>query len=456
MIDRLRQVPAGTTVVSSGVDEVAKAVLGLTVASVLGARGNGIYALVVLIPTMLTRVLQLGVTQGAPYLVASGRMSVGDARRSLARMWLGVSLVGSALAAAGWLVTGGGAMTAGLLVVSVACFPLQLAHHWARSLQRGAHRFLRAAALGPVPSVVSLAATFALIAVMDDDILAAALGYLAGRAIGAVAAVLATPGDDGSRGGHAADPGRSWRPHARALLGYGMVSHVGVVAAFLSYRADILLLTALATSRDVGVYVVAVQLAEMTLVLSESLRLVLLPALASASMTRAERVSVAASAARGTVMVCGAVLVVIGTVGVRGLQALLGRGFGDVDVLFWLLAPSAMALAATTLYGVVFAAEGRPGVNARIAVGSLGVNLLLNLTLIPGLGARGAALATCGAYGVQLVATLGALSRSAGTGIVELCRPRPGDLRSLVMVGSAVRRPAAAPGAVAPTAAGAA
>jgi O-antigen/teichoic acid export membrane protein len=183
---------------------------------------------------------------------------------------------------------------------------------------------------------------------------------------------------------------------ARCAIGRGLRYHLGLASLFLLFRSDILILDGLTTTVAVGLYSLAVSLAELTRVVTDSIAQVALPrqmdgdpASAAMATIRATRFSVLF--ATGSVgLLCVAAPVVIPVV--------YGATFaGSVAPLLG-LAPGLLALGATRPVGAFLLRLDRPLLASAMTVLALAVNVALNLALIPVCGIVGSALASSVAY----------------------------------------------------------
>ncbi|HSV92850.1 MAG TPA: polysaccharide biosynthesis C-terminal domain-containing protein, partial [Desulfobacterales bacterium] len=185
----------------------------------------------------------------------------------------------------------------------------------------------------------------------------------------------------------------------------------------------------------VGVYFVAVQVAERLWLPSKVISTVLLPRMAELHAhadTRELTPLMSRLVLWGTVAACLAVAVIAAP----ALRLLFGHEFlGAVQPLLWLLPGIALA-GGSRIVANDFAARGRPEWNSWLSVVTLVVNVAGNVALIPRYGITGAAVATTIAYTVNTVARMFIYTRVAGVPWHEQVFLRRSDLR---LVASAVR-----------------
>ncbi len=183
---------------------------------------------------------------------------------------------------------------------------------------------------------------------------------------------------------------------ARCAVGRGLRYHIGLASLFLLFRSDILILDALTTTAAVGLYSLAVSLAELTRVVTDSIAQVALP-----GQMENDHMSAVTATTRATRFT---MLFALGSVGLMCAAAPIvvpiayGATFGGSIAPLLGLAPGLLALGATRPIGAFLLRLNRPLLASAMTVLALVVNVALNLTLIPLCGIVGSALASSIAY----------------------------------------------------------
>jgi O-antigen/teichoic acid export membrane protein len=185
---------------------------------------------------------------------------------------------------------------------------------------------------------------------------------------------------------------------ARRSLGFGLRSHIGRVMMSGNYRADQWFVGAIAGSRELGLYSIAVAGAEVLFYVPTVLVLVQRPFL-----VRSDRADARRLAAKGfrTGLVLTAPLVILGVAFAPFLiTTVFGSEFeGAVDDLRVLLI-GVFGLLALQQLGNALTAQGRPGLWASAAAVTFALTVALDIILIPPYGGLGAAIASRVAYAV--------------------------------------------------------
>lgn len=215
---------------------------------------------------------------------------------------------------------------------------------------------------------------------------------------------------------------------ARHALRMGVRYHTGLIAMFLLLRADILILGAMTTTVDVGLYAVAVTLMELGRVPPDIVANLAMPRQLeydekAAAVFTVRSTRIAALIAAGSVaLTCVAAPFVIPVV--------YGPAFaGSVGPLLG-LAPGLWLIGASRPIGAFLLRLGRPLLNSVTAVAALTINVGLNLTLIPLCGIVGSAFASSIGYGVLAVLQILWFRRATRIPLRDLI-PRRSDIRYL-------------------------
>ncbi|NJC74292.1 oligosaccharide flippase family protein [Planosporangium thailandense] len=225
---------------------------------------------------------------------------------------------------------------------------------------------------------------------------------------------------------------------AGATLTYGLRYHLAFAALYLLLRLDVLLLNGLSTPTAVGLYSLAVTIAELAWIVTDAAAQVALARQADTELADAAAVTLAAtrtSALLSAVAVAGMCLTAPVLV-----PLLYGPGFaGSVPALMG-LAVGIFALGATRPVNGFLVRLNRPVVSSAISLSAVAANVVLCLVLIPRWGVVGCGLASSGGYAILGGAQVAWFLRATGTparrllpGRADLDRlTRPGRRRARV------------------------
>ncbi|CAN5570505.1 hypothetical protein BH20ACI4_BH20ACI4_04170 [soil metagenome] len=218
----------------------------------------------------------------------------------------------------------------------------------------------------------------------------------------------------------------NWRVF-RGEFGYGLRSYFGIISGFAVLRLDQIILVILASSASVGLYAIAVALAEITATLSSSVADALMPEVAAAN-NPAHSVFLVGKSLRLLFYAHFLVLIPLWIAAPYILQTIYCAEFVEATgaLRLLLLASILWSAGLTVISGLD--GGGRPGLSSFARLASTGVTIAALLILLPRFGINGAAAASLIGYGVFFVAALMFFARQQSVGVWELLRPRREDI----------------------------
>jgi O-antigen/teichoic acid export membrane protein len=405
-------------------------VYGVVIARALGAEGNGLAALLILIPTMIATFGSLGIDKANGYLAGAKKWSV--------QVLLGNSLslattIGLLIGVAYWVampltldLLSSKGIDQPIMQLAFAIAPLALIEMYLQGILWG---------LGRIPqlSLVSIVRFFSQLALSVILVVVLKLGVK-----GAVIAAIVTPGlcialymvflgnETGLR--------ISCSKNAlKDSLAFGVQVHLGSVLQLLNYRLDLLIVNYLLGVISVGYYVVAASLAELIWYFPDACGFVLFPKTASSDPKAATqftpkvvRVSVflTAIAAFGLFLVS------------RWLIATLYKPeFLPAVHPLWALLPGTVCLSLSKVIFSDLGGRGMPYYGTIASLVSLCVTIGLDLVLIPRWGILGAAIASSLSYLTNAFVALAVYSRLTGNTPIEVLFVQRSDLDTGLKVG---------------------
>jgi O-antigen/teichoic acid export membrane protein len=384
------------TVVAKLCATAAAALAALVVANTLGAKGAGTFALVRVIPAVIAAVLGAGITIANPYLVSSRRYSA----QAITETTVALGIVTGLLGWLGWFACGEILHTSfyselprnAALLVGLA-IPLNMLRDYLNSVQQGLQTFKAANLVLFIDDFVSLLIVLPLLWGMGGGatlIVVASVASTAASVLVAAACLI-------YRGIY------PWPRFHRDItiesIRFGLKGHVGRMANMLTWRLDVMILSAMASVEVVGYCAVAHKAAELFRPLSASLSFVLRPLIASLPVGEARARGVFLY--RRVFMINLAAVIALAFAGRPLIITFFGPEFEAAVPAFQILLIGLAAHGADGVLSGYNVGIGRPEFNTYTALAGLVVTLLGNLALIPSFGLVGAAAASSAAYTVK-------------------------------------------------------
>lgn len=394
-------------------------------ASLLGPADRGVYALVIVVPTTLFAIGQLGLPSAMVYHAGRGGRLL-DLERQSVLLGLLVSAVVIVPTVVLLPVLERSVLRAvppDLVAVALAAVPLRVVATLAGSTLYGRGRFRAYNLILALQSALWVGLVLGLVGVLRAGVPGALAAYLLFVGAGTVAVLVRLHRE--ARAGSDGEP-----VSGLAVLGYGLRLYPATLGTFFGYRVDVFLLGWLVGSpSEIGVYAVAVSLAELVFNVPDAVGTVLFPRVAAAQAGEAHRLAPAMT--RMTVLATAAAALALVPL-TWGVLTVLLPEYGRGLAVLLLLLPGIVALSAAKVLTSYLSGINRLAWLTVAAGTSLIVNVAANLVLIPGagiLGAAAASLISYTAYGALMVAFA---SRTSGNPWTSFVVPRPDDARRLV------------------------
>ncbi|NLO44699.1 MAG: oligosaccharide flippase family protein [Candidatus Cloacimonetes bacterium] len=210
---------------------------------------------------------------------------------------------------------------------------------------------------------------------------------------------------------------------------YGSVAWTASLFAFLHYRLDQFMIKAYLGVKELGVYTIAVTIAELLFLLPMAIHSALSGRLYNADDEAHSR-HVVTKTFRLSMLICF-LLCFVGVAGSFLIPFVYGRAYQGGTAIMLILLPGILFASAPKLLSPWFFASGRPKIHLLATTISLGMNLILNLIFIPIWGANGAAFASTISYFFYGAYYLVAMKYVDGFSLRELLLPHRDDLEML-------------------------
>lgn len=376
----------------------------LIVARSLGQEGAGIFAISLLVPTVLGQVLNLGLPTSNVYFVASNQFNFDDVWSVTRDVISVIALLGTIgtiviLSYFGTSLFPG--MPSSLLAVSAMIIPFLLMLTNITALFQAVEDFRSfniAILTQPCVAFIlimalwitdGLTASYAVYAMVCSHITGLCVGcFLLSRRQRLFAATHM----------HAT--------YLKQALPYGLKAYLANIVSFLNYRVDLFLVNLFLGPANAGLYTIAVRLVEQLWIISQSVSTVILPRL-SAMMGDAAGKSVLTPAITRyvlwvTMIAAGGLALIAAPL----IGFLFGQDFIPAAGALHILLPGVVLFSAARVLSNELAASGLVGINLALAITVLLTNTVLNVSLIPVLGLSGAAVSTSVSYTFAFVILL--------------------------------------------------
>jgi len=223
----------------------------------------------------------------------------------------------------------------------------------------------------------------------------------------------------------------------KKFLTFGVIGQIGTVAAYLTYRSDMFMINYYKEYTSVGIYSLGVGMAELMLLFSGSIALVLYPQISS--MKNDEEGSYVPLVLRNVLfwMVMGSIFLAI--LGRPLILYFYGKDFLPAYGPFLILLPGVIFLSGAEILSAYTTGRGKPQIAAWTSVSGLFLNITLNLIFIPWWGINGAAFTSTLAYGVFFLILLFVYIKMSKEDLFEALFIRTEDIPFYLALGGKVK-----------------
>jgi O-antigen/teichoic acid export membrane protein len=421
---------AALSVVVQGGPLLAAGVLSVVIARTIGPSGNGRFALLVTLTGIAAMVFSLGLSAGITHEVSRGRWSVARASRSGYAVGLSFGAVG-ALAALGVFTLLHDSAFHGirteLAVLALASLPPVLAYQFADAILLARERYESYAGLELSHSATFLVVGAAL--VIPFGLTGAVIALPAAGAVGAAVGVLLLSREI------ARDHAGSGTGSLPRAVRFGLQTWGANLLQQVNYRFDVIILGGFASTRDVGVYSIALTLTGIAWVLPQSLQTVLFPRTASldeaaltGELAPAESDAALAKAIRHSVLLSAPAAVLVTLLLLVAVPLLYGSKFHETIALGFVLLPGVLLLGVGKVLSSALAGRGYPRYSLYVGAVVTPLTLGLYFGLIPVIHEWGAAIASTASYAATALLTLVFFRRLTRIALAEAFVPRAAEV----------------------------
>ena len=227
------------------------------------------------------------------------------------------------------------------------------------------------------------------------------------------------------------DADNSWRSDLillKQMIGYGIKSHIAILAGTLIFRADLLVVNHFRNASEAGVYSLASQMATLLMMLPSVIATLLFPRVTAEQDKTGNTTCVVARHTALVMLLCCLAAVPLSLL----LPVVYGSVFSDATTQLLILLPGVFLIGLQSVIVQHFNAMGLPKTVPVFWVVTLVINLIMVFLMVPRYGARGAAWASTISYSLISFLMIGYFLVETRRSLSELFVLRPVEVRSLL------------------------
>jgi O-antigen/teichoic acid export membrane protein len=211
------------------------------------------------------------------------------------------------------------------------------------------------------------------------------------------------------------------------MFKYGLASFPGMVSDLITLRIDVFFVNFFVGASQVGIYTVAISIANMLLYIPAAMKSVLMPYIA-----RQGNKEITPRLSRLLILVLTALAFVMIPVVWVALVPIYGIEFSYSRTLFLVLLPGTIFWGVFSLLSSDLEGRGLPWKASTISMASAVMTIILDIALIPLLGALGAAVVSSITYAFSMLLAVVLYRRLTGVSTTDILIPKTEDIRLLV------------------------
>ena len=393
--------------------------IGIILSRILGAAGYGLYSSIIVVPVLVIGFTQLGIRRATMYHLAAKKLPEDSIVSAVFILLLITSLLSVLISGLIFLFSESMKADPFILTLVMIAVPIVLCNVFAGGIFLGKQEILRANILNAGPTVLNLIFVIFFVWILRLSVRGAFIALFLGNLcmFFFVFHVIRKSYNI------------TWKYHEgimKSMVRLGIVFALSIFIMQLNYRMDIILLKKYSTLEQVGLYSLAVQIAEQLWHVPYAIETIVLMRSAAATDEQASNRTVAS-----IMRVSFLISILFGGVVYLAVPSLIPLIFGSdfvksVPMIRGIL-PGVLLLVVFRILNSRLAGMGKPQVAIYSFIPALIINLLLNLLWIPRYGGMGAAWATNVSYGCGCAIFLFAYAWKVKMPVIDIFRYRKSD-----------------------------
>lgn len=381
-------------VIRVGISNFLIIAFGLTTSIItaryIGPEGNGIIAALLVYPSLFMSFGSLGIRQSTTYFLGKNIFSEEQIKTAITQIWMITTIfsIVSSFILIRYFSNSGENTT--LVILALLPIPFSLFNTYNSGIFLGKNDIKTFNKINWIPGLVALFGTIVFVIIFKLDIAGALLASIGAPLF--MSAILLFKNNFLRVFSYKYD----WKI-IKSMLSLGIVYAVSLLVINLNYKTDIIILDELSTPYELGIYskgsgitqyLWQIPMIFSTIVFARSAVSKNSKAF-SLKVTQLLRLSFIAIGIGGIVLYFLSDLIIVG---------MYGEEFrGSISVLNYLL-PGVLILTIYKVMNMDLAGRGKPWISMKAMLPALVLNILLNIWLIPSMGANGAAASSTVSY----------------------------------------------------------
>jgi len=411
-------------------------VTSIILARILGPTGKGVFALIILIPTVMLKLGSLGIEAANVYFTGSKKYNVKDivSNSLVSAVFIGLILIvlffGVSRLNVFQTFLKSNQIKPLYLWLVILVVPFSLLLGFFRSIFLGKEKIIKYNKINILQTVFYLIALIIFLLIFKQGVFGAIVSYILTTVSITLFVIFLIK--------KIIEIKFSLNKFLlKDQIKYGLKAYFGNLMQFLNYRLDMFLVAIFLAPAAVGLYSIAVGIAEKIWMLPGAIATVLFPRISSLNDREANNLT--PKIARHTFLIIFILSLTLAIFAKPLIKILFGSAFLPSVMPLLILLPGIIALGGAKTLTADLAGRGKPQFGTYASFISLAVNIPLNLYLIPKWGISGAAFASSVAYIIATIVVIIAFVKISKKSWKEILLIKKQDFRDYKRIFSKIK-----------------
>ncbi|MBU8771497.1 flippase [Cytobacillus oceanisediminis] len=390
----------------------------IIIARSLGPEGNGLYQLIVLLPTTLMTLLNFGVGTSSVYYVGQNKYEIKDIIKTNTASGIVLSLVSIIIGFVTVMFFSDKffeGVPQDYLYIILMIMPLLMLNEFYLVIFQGVQDFKSYNSLALLRQLAALLSLVLFIFLLQIGLVGTVIAFTVGVITQFTVTLFLFKKSLKTN----LLAGKISRDYFKDSFSFGFKAHFSNVLSFINYRADIYLISMFLNPAAVGLYGVAVSIAERLWIVSQSISSVLYPVISSSNDIESKN-KLTSIISRNVLFFSILAGIVFYFVSDLIFRILFGAAYDESSDILKMLLPGIILFSVDRILSNDLAGRGKPELNMYTSIFTVVSNIILNFVLIPKIGIAGAAVSTSVTYSLSTIIKIVLYKRETGVAYSKL------------------------------------
>lgn len=413
-----------------GISQGLMIVFGLTVSIItaryIGPEGNGIIAGLAVYPSLFMTIGSLGIRQSTTYFLGKGIFSEEQIKTAITQIWMMTTIISLIVSFVLMYYFSNSGSNLTLVILALLPIPFSLFNTYNSGIFLGRNDIKTFNKINWIPSLIALLGTVLFVVLLQWDVKGAMIASVGGPLFMFVLLLFK------NKFLNFFSLKYNWHI-IKQMLSLGIVYATALFVINLNYRVDVILLDKLSNAYELGIYSKGAGITQYLWQIPMLLSTVVFARSAVSKNDKAFSLKVA-QLLRVSFVIIGVVSVGLLLFSELIIVGMYGENFREsISVLNYLL-PGVLILTIFKVMNMDLAGKGKPWVSMKAMIPALVINVVINIILIPDMGADGAAISSTVSYGVAGILFLFFYSKAVNVPVKDILKYKKTDFDPILNV----------------------